>query len=135
MQVEESAFADAIDDTQPTAMVQEFLQLTERVPQRETITKFTRMLVYRYISLKELIQTISRISRKERKMLQNSHIINENRNWTCKFWTRPSYKQRKISLLKGTRMKAALKKISFILSLTERVTINIQPTRMPLQIS
>ena len=48
------------------------------------ISQFCRLNVYKFLKFKELIGLISVLSRQERKSIQRSHIVNENRPWNCK---------------------------------------------------
>ena len=61
------------------------------------------MLVYKYLPLRELIMTISVLSKSTRSSLQNSHIINENRVWICNYWMAGRYCKREY-LLKENNM-------------------------------
>ena len=90
------------------------------------MSKNVRMLVYRYLKLQELLKVISLLSRQERNSLQNSHIINENRMWVCKYW-HANVRQIRGCLLQEDRLANSLRKVKFLLNMVERINIRVDP--------
>ena len=84
------------------------------------------MLVYRYLKLQELLKVISLLSWQERNSLQNSHIINENRMWVCKYW-HANVRKNRSCLLDGDQLADSLRKVKFLLNMVERINIRVDP--------
>ena len=89
------------------------------------------MSIYGYLRLSDLLHTISMLSKTERTSIQNSHIVNRNRQWICKYWQvnsvnkAPIMVQRQECLNHGDRIGETLRKVNFLLSMVECVSIRI----------
>ena len=93
------------------------------------LSRHTRMIIYKYLTLDELLYNISRLSRTERSSLKNSHIINKNRHWICTLWHEKVLQSRNC-LLHKDRILHKFNRLSFLLSLVDIVNIRIDPSQI-----
>ena len=104
-------------------------QSLSRKPAAIALSRYTRMMVYKYLKLDDLLSTISRLSNAERSSLKNSHIINKNRHWMCNLWHK-NVTETRHCLLHKDRILHKFNRIGFLLSLVDIVNIRIDPSQI-----